>query len=92
MTTVNPKLTAFQGFGVELFITFVLVFVVFGVCDEGRDDVKGSAPLAIGLSITGSHLGAVSWQRWVVTYGSNEVAGLMGPFWILKNKYMFFTS
>ncbi|XP_064611047.1 aquaporin-5-like [Liolophura sinensis] len=55
------EITPAQGFGVELIITFVLVFTVFATVDGQRHDLRGSGPLAIGLSVAICHLFAISY-------------------------------
>lgn len=45
---------------VELLITFALIFTVFATCDDKRNDLKGSASLAIGIAVVIGHLFAVS--------------------------------
>uniref|UniRef100_A0A4D5RA43 Aquaporin AQPAe.a n=1 Tax=Scolopendra viridis TaxID=118503 RepID=A0A4D5RA43_SCOVI len=55
----TKSLNAGQVLGVELFITFILVLTVYAVTDANRTDIKGSAPLAIGLAIGMCHLFAV---------------------------------
>ena len=59
-TGVTPGVGIPQAFGIEVLITFVLVFTVFASCDSKRGDLNGSAPLAIGLSVTMCHTFAVS--------------------------------
>ena len=76
MTAIDGTLNAGQGFGIELFITFVLVLVVYGAAadEHNQPNVKGSAPLAIGLSITTCHLFAVSsFYNWKQIYPYHTV-------------------
>lgn len=80
VTQIHPKLSPTQGFGVEFFSTFTLVLVVFGVCDSNRKDIRGSAPLAIGLAISTAIL-----ATGVYTGGSLNPARSLGPALISNN-------
>lgn len=60
-TQLNEKLDVYQGLGFEFFLGFILVFCVFGVCDDNKPDSRFIAPLAIGLTVTLGHLGVVSY-------------------------------
>lgn len=54
------RVTAAQGIAIEFFASLQLVLCVIAVTDKRRNDLQGSAPLAIGLSVGLGHLAAVS--------------------------------
>lgn len=82
--TINPG----QGLGIEFFITFVLILVVFGSAadDHAAAATKGSAPLAIGLSITTCHLFAIpltgSSMNPARSFGSAVIASKWENHWV----------
>ncbi|XP_013778287.1 aquaporin AQPAe.a-like [Limulus polyphemus] len=85
-TTVHPHLNPIQGCIVEICITFVLVLTVFSVCDGNRLDVRGSAPLAIGLSVATCHMFAVKYtgssMNTARSFGPAVIAGVWEYHWI----------
>nr|CAD7435510.1 unnamed protein product [Timema monikensis] len=86
LTLLSPEVTSIQGFGIEFFLGFVLLIVVFGVCDGNRNDTKGFAPLAIGLTITMGHLAAIDYTGSSMnparTLGSAIIANIWDDHWV----------
>ncbi|KAI7815065.1 Prip [Rhyzopertha dominica] len=87
-TQVNfdSGLTELQGFGVEVFLGFILVLVVFGVVDSNKPELKATAPLAIGLAVAVGHLAAVDYTGSSMnparSFGSALIAGQWRSHWI----------
>jgi len=87
-TGIASNVSLGQAFGIEFLITMVLVLVVFGAAadEHNSPSVKGSAPLAIGLSITACHLFAIpltgSSMNPARSLGSNAVNGAWKDLWV----------
>ncbi|KAM3966805.1 aquaporin prip [Aphomia sociella] len=86
VTALGSDVTALQGFGIEFFLGFVLIFVVCGVCDPNKPDSKSTAPLTIGLTVTLGHLLAVDYTGSAMnparSFGSGLVANEWGDHWV----------
>jgi len=77
VTGLSAGVSAGQGIGIELFITFVLVLCVFA---------PGTTPLAIGLSIATCHLFAIpftgSSMNPARSFGPALVANVWANHWV----------
>lgn len=86
ITTLNPKFTALQGFGIEFFLGFLLLLVVSGVCDPNRPEAKAAGPLAIGLAVALGHMGAINFTGSSMnparSFGSAVIAGVWAHHWV----------
>lgn len=85
-TNLSDNISPLQGLGLEFFLGFVLVLVVFGVTDENKPDSRFIAPLAIGLTVTLGHLGIVSYTGSSMnparTFGTAVITGIWENHWV----------
>ena len=70
---MTPPLTAWQGFGVEFVLTFILVFVVFSVSEPSRRPLGNSAVI-IGFTYLAVSLAGVSQTHPI--WGKHFVEGI----------------
>lgn len=85
-TALKEGIEPLQALGFEFFLGFVLVFCVYGVCDENKPDSRYIAPLAIGLTVTLGHLGVVEYTGSSMnparTFGSSLVNETWENHWV----------
>nr|AMA22613.1 aquaporin 1ab [Anabas testudineus] len=80
------NVTAGQGFVIEFLATLQLVLCVLAVTDKRQRDVKGFAPLAIGLSVGLGHFAAISFTGCGInparSFGPALIRSQMNDHWV----------
>ncbi|NXL78770.1 AQP1 protein, partial [Leptocoma aspasia] len=86
LSGLSEGINAGQGLGIEIIATFQLVLCVLATTDRRRNDVSGSAPLAIGLSVALGHLLAIDYTGCGInparSFGSALIANNFENHWI----------
>ncbi|KAK7579752.1 hypothetical protein V9T40_000381 [Parthenolecanium corni] len=85
-TSPSSTVNSSQALGLELFLGFILVFVVCGVCDPNKPYIKLNAALAIGFTVTLGHLTTIgltgSSMNPARSLGSAVVTGVWASHWV----------
>ncbi|BFZ22537.1 hypothetical protein BsWGS_25576 [Bradybaena similaris] len=68
LITPGKGITLYEALGVEILTTFFLLFVTLSLVDPGRDDLAGSVPLMVGLTVTVN-----------ILFGANFSGACMNP-------------
>ncbi|NP_001034542.1 aquaporin-1 [Gallus gallus] len=86
LNALAKGINAGQGLGIEIIATLQLVLCVLATTDRRRNDVSGSAPLAIGLSVALGHLLAIDYTGCGInparSFGSALIANNFENHWI----------
>ncbi|BFZ06225.1 hypothetical protein BsWGS_09264 [Bradybaena similaris] len=80
LTAPGPGITQYEALGIEILITFFFLFVILSLVDPGRDDLAGSVPLMVGLTLFANVLFAAN-----LSGASMNPARAFGPAMILGN-------
>lgn len=87
-TQLSSGFSPVQGFGIEFFLGFVLILVIFGVCDPNKPEEKPAAGLAIGMAVGVGHLATVDFTGASMnparSFGSALIANNWTNHWVQK--------
>ncbi|CAH0393354.1 unnamed protein product [Bemisia tabaci] len=84
------NLTPIQGLGIEFILGFILVLVVFGVCDANRQHTQTIAALTIGLTVAAGHLATIDFTGTGMNPARSFGAAVIESFW--ENHWVFWVG